>query len=104
MAIKLPNQQTSDRQLNTFQTALSSALQPITSNPIAACTILSNVTLTAGQTTPVPIGLSQPLIGWFIVRLRGNALIWDSQDSNTTPSQNLLLNTTATVIADIAIF
>lgn len=104
MAIKLPNQQTSDRQLNTYQTALSSALQPITSNPIAACTIITSINLVAGQPTVIPIGLSQPLQGWFVVRLRNNAVVWDIQDGNPSPSQTLVLNTTADVTVDIAIF
>lgn len=103
MAIKLPSQQTSDRQLNTFQTALASALQPITSNPIAACTIITSISLTAGQTNIVPIGLSQPLVGWFLIRNRSNSVVWDIQDSNTTKSQTLLLHTTANTVVDIAI-
>lgn len=104
MAIKLPSQQTNDRQLNTFQTALASALQPITMNPIAACTIITKVTLTSGKINVIPVGLPQALQGWFLVRSRANALVWDSQDTNTTPSQNLLLNTTADTVVDIAIF
>lgn len=104
MAIKLPSQQTSDRQLNTFQTALGSALQPITSNPIAACTIIKSVALAAGQPTVIPIGLPQALQGWFIVRLRGNAVVWDIQDGNPSTSQTLVLSTTADVTVDIAIF
>lgn len=104
MAIKLPYQQTNDRQLNTYQSALSAALQPITSNAAAAGIILSNVALVTGQTNVVPIGLTQPLVGWSIVRLRANATVWDSQDTNNTPSQTLLLNTTANVTVDILVF
>lgn len=103
MAIKLPSQQTTDRQLNTFQTALSSALQPITANPIAACTIKTGVVLAAGSNT-IPIGLPSPLQGWFIIRQRAQANIWDSQDGNTTNSQTLILNASAAVTVDIAYF
>ncbi len=102
MAIKLPYQQTDSRQFNQFQQALGAALMPITQNPIAAATILSNITLNAGSNN-VPIGLQQPLIGWFLVRLRGNATVWDSNDGNTN-NQILVLNSTATVVVDIAIF
>lgn len=103
--IKLPYQQTSDRQLNQFQQALSSALQPITSNPIAGCTIITGIALTAGTVNQVPVGLAAPVQGWFLVRLRANATVWDTQDANTTnPSGLLFLNTTANVTVDIAIF
>ena len=101
--IKIPYQQTSDRQVNQFQQSLSAALQPITSNPIASCIIITKVSLVAGANT-IPIGLPQPLQGWFIIRQRAQADIWDSQDTNTTPSQTLILNASAPVVVDIGIF
>lgn len=63
---------------------------------------MSNVSLKAGSNN-VPIGLQQALVGWFIVRLRGNATVWDSNDGNTN-NQILILNSTAAVVVDICVF
>lgn len=104
MAITIPFQQTDDRQLNQFQQALRSALQPITSLPSSQSTILTKVTLTTGNPNTINTGLGYPLSGWYIIRQRAEASIWDTQDTNTNPSQTLLLNTSANVTVDIVVF
>jgi hypothetical protein len=102
--IKIPYQQTEDRQFNQFQQALGASLMPILSNPIAACIILQNVILTTGSVNQVPIMIGRTLQGWFIVRQNAQANIWDSQATETSPTEFLALNTTANVTVNIAIF
>lgn len=103
MAITIPFQQTTDRQLNQFQQALRSALQPITSLPTSQSSILTSISLAAGATT-VNHGLNRTLSGWYPVRVRAQATIWDSQDSNSTPDQTLILNSSAAVVVDLVVF
>lgn len=104
MSVTIPYQQTADRQLNQFQQALRSALQPITSLPTSSSTILTNIALVTGQVNTINTGLGYPLSGWYIIRQRAQAVIWDSQDSNTNPNNTLILNTSANVTVDIIIF
>lgn len=103
MGITIPYQQTDDRQLNQFQQALRSALQPITSLPTSQSSILTNVSLASGATT-VNHGLNRALSGWYPIRVRAQATIWDSQDTNTNPTQTLLLNSSAAVVVDLVVF
>lgn len=102
--IKLPYQQTDNRQLNQFQQSLQKQLQPIINTPQAKTIILNSITLKSGSINNINHTLNRPLVGWYLVRLRGQAIVWDSQDSNTTPDQTLALNTSANVVADIAVF
>lgn len=103
MAITIPFQQTDDRQLNQFQQALRSALQPITSLPTSQSSILTSVALTAGSNT-INHGLNRTLSGWYPVRVRAQSTLWDSQDTNTNPTQTLVLNSSAAVVVDIIVF
>lgn len=103
MAIKLPIQQTEDRQLNTLQQQWSAALTPFLSLPLSTPSILTNVTLSAGLNT-VSHGLGRTLIGWYPVRVRSNSALWDSQDTNSNPSKTLLLNATSAVVVDLVVF
>jgi hypothetical protein len=107
--IKLPLLQAQDPVVNRYQVQLNGALQPIvTNNAAAAQQVMVNgsalVSLKSGQVNTIPIGLSQPLQGWFITRLLGNAVIWDSQASNSTPNSTLSLNTSADVQCSIMVF
>lgn len=104
--IKIPLVTTQDRDLNLFQTQLGKALQPILANPINLGRLIQGVALINGQTI-VPTGLNRQLQGWFTVRVRAQATIWDSQDSNTTVPQSLntlILNSTAAVTVDLWVF
>lgn len=103
MAIRIPYQQTTDRQLNQFQTALAGALRPITSLPTSQSSILTQVTITSGTNT-ISHGLGRILSGWYPVRVRSQATLWDSQDGNTTPSLTLILNSTANTVIDLVVF
>lgn len=93
-----------DRLTQQFQTNVREAIDPLIKNPLANGHLLSNISLLAGITNVVPIGLTQPLAGWFLTRLKSNSIVWDSQDSNLTPSQNLQLLCSADCVVSIFVF
>lgn len=104
MATKaLAQVQSNDLKLEQMQAATRTATQSQRSNPINGGTTLTSVSLNAGDNT-IPHKLSQKLQGWFIVRLRGAATIYDKQDSNPSQDKNLILNSSASVTVDIFVF
>ena len=104
MAAQIPVVQTNNADFRLFQSQLSKVLQPILSNPINFGTRLSGVSLLANGVNTVNHNLNRTLQGWFLVRNRADAVVWDSQDSNTNQTQTLLLNTSADVTVDIWVF
>lgn len=101
--MKLPIYQTDDKNLTLLQTNWSTAINPVLSLPINQGQVLKNVSLAAGVTNVNHL-LSRKLQGWFLVRLRGQAVVWDSQDSNSMPDVTLILNSTNVVSVDIFVF
>jgi len=95
--------QSDDLKLEQIQASTRTATQSQRSNPINGGTTLTSIALTAGDNT-IPHKLSQKLQGWFIVRLRGAATIYDKQDSNPSTDKNLILNSSAAVTVDIFVF
>lgn len=96
--------QSTDRLLNQFQTNVREVLEPIAQNPIVQGQLLSNVILKTGITNVIPTGLNRNLIGWIITRLNADSVIWDSQDINSTPNQNLQLLCSADCIISLYVF
>ena len=92
------------RVVNTLQSNIDSAITPILNKTQLDSTILTNVSLKTGQVNVISHLLNRNLTGWKLVRQRGQASIWDSQDSNTSPGLTLLLNTSANVVVDIEVF
>lgn len=103
MAAKVPFIQTQDRILNQIQNNISNPVNQLTSNPLTNGSILSSVTLTAGPNSINHL-LGRTLIGWTIVRLRAASSIYDTQDTNPTPTLTLNLVASATVVCDIYVF
>lgn len=103
MAKALANVQSNDLKLEQIQAANRTASQGARTNPINSGTILTGIALKSGDNT-VSHKLSQNLQGWFIVRLRGAATIYDKQDSNKNQSKTLVLNSSADVTVDIFVF
>jgi hypothetical protein len=66
--------------------------------------ILQSIPLNAGSVTIIPHTLGRTLSGWQIVRLRGLAVIYDSQDQNPNPQTYLQLVSTDPVVVDILVF
>jgi len=85
-------------------TKWASIINPLLSNPAANPTILKNVQLVNGNNVVNHL-LGQPLQGWKIRRMRSNfAEIYDTQDSNQTPSLTLNLHSSANVVVDIEVY
>ncbi len=83
--------QSPDRLLLQLQSNVRVVLEPIAANPIVQGHLIPNVVLKAGMTNIIPVGLNNPVTGWFTTRLSANSVIWDNQIANNTPSQNLWL-------------
>ena len=95
--------QTTDRVVNQLQDNIANALSPILKNPQVDGYILSKVTLVSGSNS-INHGLDRELQGWFIVRQRASASIYDAEDSNTTPQKTIMLTSSAGVVVDIYVF
>ena len=96
--------QTTDFDLNQVQTNLIEVLGPIAANQITQGRLIANVQLITGITNIIPIGLTQPLTGWIVTRLNTSSNIWDSQNLNKTPSQNLQLLCSVNCIISLYVF
>lgn len=114
MSIKLPLLNAQDPVMNRYQTQLQGALAAITNNPAAVAqqvmvkdangNLTPNITLTSGSVNVIPIGLFASLQGWTITRIKSQAIVWDTQDSNSTPSQTLNLNTSANTVIQLSVW
>ena len=96
--------QTENREVNQLQSNIISSLQPLLTNPITAGRVITNVTLSAGSVTTINHGLNRTLTGWFVIRKRATADIYDKQDDNSNPAQTLLLYSSAEVKIDLYVF
>lgn len=96
--------QSDDRLIQQFQTNVREVVDPLSQNPLAQGRLLSNISIKTGITNIIPTGLNKVLTGWFVTRLTVNAVIWDSQNSNTTPSQNLQLLCSADCVISLYVF
>lgn len=95
--------QTDDREVNQLQSNIISALNPLLNNPLLFGSILTEQDLAVG-TNIIKHGLNRTLQGWFLVRKRATADVWDSQDTNPTPNSTLILNASAAVTVDLYVF
>lgn len=82
--------QTENREVNQLQSNILSYLNVLQDNALLSGVILQNQQLTSGTNT-INHKLNRKLRGWFIVRLRSSATIYDAQDGNTTPDRTLSL-------------
>lgn len=96
---KLPQKLTIDM----MQQKWASAINPVLVNPLNSASILKSQSLVTGANV-INHKLGQPLQGWWIVRQRAAASIFDTQDSNQTPQLTLNLTSSANVVVDIAVF
>lgn len=86
-----------------FQSNVANQLNPILRNPLTNTSILKEISLTTGSNTINHL-LGKKLQGWYIVRQRSAASIFDTQDSNPQPQLTLTLTTSADVVCDVAVF
>ncbi len=92
------------RVINTLQNNISDSLQPMIVKIQNDSGILTRVSLVAGSTNVVSHLLGRKLLGWNVIRLRGEATVWDDQDNNLSPNLTLLLLTSADVVVDLEVF
>lgn len=105
MPRKIQKMQTTNREVNQLQNNIIAAVQPWLDNPISEgrTPLLVSISLSVGANV-VLHGLNRALQGWFIVRKRAAADIYDTQDTNTEPSVSLLLTSSAAVVVDLFVF
>lgn len=101
--IKFRKIQSQDRVLNMMQDWLLTVINPLLGNEIIGGQILTKIALVSGSNN-VNHGLGRPLLGWYLVRQRASATVYDTQDANTTPQSTLLLTSSGSITVDIAVF
>lgn len=99
----IPRVVTDDRNINQLQENIIAPLNFILSKKIISNNILTSIPLAIGTNTINHL-LSRELIGWFIVRQRSAANIYDDQDNNDNTSVSLLLVSDAAVTVDLVVF
>jgi hypothetical protein len=97
--VKLPQGITLDDMQNKWATAIEPTLNAVTSKPI----LLKSVSLKSGSNS-VNHTLGKQLVGWFIVRQRAAASIYDNQDSNQHQTLTLILVSSASAVVDLLVF
>lgn len=107
--ISIPKVQSQDRITNQLQENIINGVSQLQNQvnsqalPFNGGKILPNVSLLAGQNT-INHGLGKVLTGWYLVRIRANAIVWDSQDGNKSGNTTLILNASAPVSVDVFCF
>lgn len=104
MIAKVYRVQTNNREVNQLQQNIIASVNGLVDVPINQGNLVQSVALKAANTVFINHGLGRNLIGWFPVRVRAQATIWDAQDSNANASLTLALKTSADVTADIFCF
>ncbi len=103
--MQLTQFQSNDRDFQLMQNSWAAVINPIINNPSNQAIILKQVVLLAASNpNVVNHRLGRNLQGWRLVRVRSQATIWDSQDSNQTPNLTLNLKTSADVTVDLEVF
>lgn len=87
-----------------FQDNVDAALNLLPSIEIIQGRLVQSLALKAGQTNVIDHKLGRAPLGWFVTRQKSNAVIWDTQDDNRTPTLSLYLNSSADVSVDIWVF
>jgi hypothetical protein len=101
--MSLPIFQSSVKELSLLQTQWATQINPLLSNPISNGAILKSVVLASGANV-INHKLGRTLQGWFIVRQRSTAAVYDTQDSNTIPDLTLNLTSSHAVTVDLYVF
>jgi len=92
------------RIVNGLQQAIDECLSPMIAKFQNDSNILTGVELEVGKTNVIAHKLGRKLSGWQIIRLRGQASVWDSQDSNASQNLTLWLHTSDPVTVDLLVF
>lgn len=90
--------------LERFQDNVAAAIGTLPDVPTINGRLIRNISLKAGTVSPISHQLGRFIVGWQIVRIRGNANVWDEQDTNVTPTLTLNLTTDTDIKIDIWVF
>lgn len=99
----LPYIQTDSRELSQLQTTWASQINPVLTQAILGGNYLKNVSLTTGDNV-INHKLGRNLQGWIITRIRSAATLYDTQDTNQSPSLTLNLNSSANCVVDLLVY
>jgi hypothetical protein len=99
----LPIFKDDNKNLMLVQTNWSTQLDPVINQPLSSGVLLKNIQLKMGS-NQINHLLQKRLTGWFIVRQRGAASVYDTQDTNMFQDLTLLLTSTAAVSVDLMVF
>lgn len=92
------------RVINSLQQNVQDAVNPMAIKVQNDSTLLTNISLkVANNPTTINHTLGRVLLGYNVM-LKGNAVVWDSQDSNKSPQLTLLLNTSADVTISLLVY
>jgi len=95
---------TQDEALSRVQENVDTAIGSLPSTEIIQGRLVKNIALISSATNSVDHKLGRALIGWQIIRIRSNSIIWDTQDTNSIPQLTLNLNCSANVTVDLWVF
>lgn len=93
----------SNVELNRLQDNVADGFNSVLTSLILDYNIVSNQALKVGDNI-VDHKLGRAPVGWFIIRKRGPGNFYDKQDSNPTPTRNIVINSDAAVTVDIYFF
>lgn len=99
---KLPYFDTEDLSLSLLQEKWATIIEPVLNQPHNQAVILKGVVLSSSGVINHTLG--RKLVGWHIIRQRGDATVYDSQDTNSFPDKTLLLRASSGVSVDILCF
>ena len=91
------------RIINNIQNNIEKTIDTIVSKNQNDSILLQNISLKTGDNI-ISHKLNKKITGWYIVRLRQPAIIYDTQDTNTQPNLTLLLTSDIDVIIDLLVF
>jgi len=78
------------RDAQRLQDTIEPVAQQIDSVPFLRGVLLKNKQVY--KTTDIQHGLGRPVVGWMVVRQRGEPSVFDEQDENPAPGKTLRLN------------
>lgn len=93
-----------DPDLKSVQDAVAFVFQDITPKEILDGRVIKNVSLNSSTATVVEHGLGRAPIGYIGIKANAPANIYDTQDSNPSPSATLQLKADAAVTVSLWVF
>lgn len=93
-----------DEVLSRMQDNVDAAIAQLSVTEVLQGRLVKSISLLSASTVKISHKLGRAPIGWFIVRQRANAVVWDLQDTNSNPNLTLNLNCSADCTIDIWVF